>query len=274
VLEHAFLMARSTSFYYAFLVLPAAERRAIIAVWDFCRVVDDAVDEERGQVSGRAAIDFWRHELSACFEGGDPSTPEGRALQPFLTRFGLPRQAFEDVIDGVEMDVKLNRYPTFDDLRTYCRRVASAVGMICIRIFGCTSPKSADYAENLGIALQLTNILRDVRSDFERGRVYLPLEDLETFGCSIDDLRRETMTEAMTRLIRFECERARSFYQRAVDARPAEDRKRLMAAEIMRAVYFETLRRIERRGYDVFAATRVPRPRQAMIAIGQWLWPA
>jgi phytoene synthase len=268
-------MSRATSFYYAFLVLPAEERRAIIAVWDFCRAVDDAVDEEwSGQPGGRAAVEFWRRELAACFAGGVPSTPQATAVQPFVARFALPRQAFEDVIDGVEMDLERNRYQTFDDLRQYCRRVASAVGMICIRIFGCTSPQSVEYADNLGIALQLTNILRDVRSDLERGRVYLPLDDLDAFGCSIDDLRRETMTEPMRKLIAFECERARSFYRRAVDVRPLEDRKRLTAAEIMRAVYFETLRRIERRGYDVFAPTRVPRPRQAMIAIGQWLWPA
>jgi phytoene synthase len=268
-------MPRATSFYYAFLVLPAEERRAIIAVWDFCRAVDDAVDEEgNGLPSGRAAVEFWRRELAACFAGAGPSTPQAGAIQPFIARFGLPRQAFEDVIDGVEFDLERNRYETFDDLRQYCRRVASAVGMICIRIFGCTSPRSVEYADNLGIALQLTNILRDVRPDLERGRVYLPLEDLDAFGCSIDDLRRQTMTESMKKLIAFECERARSFYGRAVDVRPPEDRKRLLAAEIMRAVYFETLRRIERRGYDVFAATRVPRPKQAVIAIGQWLWPA
>jgi phytoene synthase len=147
--------------------------------------------------------------------------------------------------------------------------------MICIRNFECTNPRSAEYAENLGIALQLTNILRDVRTDLAKGRVYLPLEDLQAFGCSIDDLHRETMTDSMRKLMAFECQRARSFYTRAIEARPAEDRKRLVAAEIMRAVYFETLRRIERSGYDVFtAAARVPKPRQAMIALGQWLWPA
>jgi len=271
-------MARPTSFYYAFLVLPANKRRAIITVWDFCRAVDDAVDEmpleSAGGSSGYAAIGSWRRELAACFDGSTPSTPQGRALQPVVAQFGLPRQAFEDVIDGVEMDLERSQYRTFDDLRQYCRRVASAVGIICIRIFGCTNPRATEYAENLGIALQLTNILRDVRADLEKGRVYLPLEDLDTHGCSIEDLRRETMTEPMKKLIAFECDRARAFYARAVDARPPEDRKRLLAAEIMRAVYFDTLRRIERGGYDVFAATRVPRPRQAMIALGQWLWPA
>jgi phytoene synthase len=274
-------MARPTSFYYAFLVLPADQRHAIMTVWDFCRAVDDAVDEmprlppARGPwANPQGAVDLWRRELAACFDGTTPATPQGRALKPVVTEFGLPRQAFEDVIDGVEMDLKCSRYRTFDDLREYCRRVASAVGIICIRIFGCTNPRSAEYAENLGIALQLTNILRDVRADLEKDRVYLPLEDLIAYGCSVADLQRETMTEPMKKLIAFECDRARTYYARAVDARPPEDRKRLLAAEIMRAVYFETLRRIERGGYDVFAATRVPRPRQAMIALGQWLWPA
>jgi 15-cis-phytoene synthase len=277
-MERAGLMARPTSFYYAFLVLPADQRHAIMTVWDFCRAVDDAVDEMptdgASRSSGHAAVELWRRELAACYDGTTPSTPQGRALQPVVAPFGLPRQAFEDVIDGVEMDLERSQYRTFDDLRQYCRRVASAVGIICIRIFGCTNPRAAEYAENLGIALQLTNILRDVRADLEKDRVYLPLEDLDTYGCSIEDLRRETMTEPMKQLIAFECDRARTFYARAVDARPPEDRKRLLAAEIMRAVYFETLRRIERGGYDVFAATRVPRPRQAMIALGQWLWPA
>lgn len=260
-------MARNTSFYYAFLVLPAAQRRAIVAVWDFCRAVDDAVDE-----TPAGDVQVWRDELARCY-GADPQTPQGRALQPHVAAFGLPRDAFEDVIDGVEMDLVRHRYETFDELFEYCRRVASAVGVICIHIFGCTSPAAAEYALNLGVALQLTNILRDVKTDLERGRVYLPLEDLRACGCSIEELAGGVPTEAVRRLIAFECRRARSFYQRAIDARPKADRRRLMAAEIMRAVYFETLRRIERSGYDVFAArARVPRRRQALIALRQWLW--
>ncbi len=269
-------MARKTSFYYSFLVLPAEQRRAIIAVWDFCRAVDDAVDEEptvaAGLPTGRAAVAFWRDEIARVFAGQPATTDQGRRLQPFVTQFNLPRQAFDDVIDGVAMDLDTSRYQTFDELFEYCRRVASAVGMICIRIWGCND-EARDYALNLGVALQLTNILRDVKGDLARGRVYLPLDDLAANGCTVDHLVAGVVTEPVRRLIEFECRRARDFYQRAIDARPPEDRKRLVAAEIMRAVYFETLRRIERSGHDVFTArARVPKPRQALIALRQWLW--
>ena len=279
-------MARKTSFYYSFLVLPAAQRRAIIAVWDFCRAVDDAVDEcveplhqDHGAEdppthTGRAAVAFWRAELSRCFSGDVPKTPQGTTLQPHIAEFDLPRQAFEDVIDGVAMDLDKTRYETFDDLLEYCRRVASAVGMICIRIFGCRHEGSRDYALYLGVALQLTNILRDVKADLDLGRVYLPLEDLAAAGCSVEDLKAGRMSAPVRRLMALEGERAREFYRLAVAARPADDRQRLVAAEIMRAVYFETLRRIEGRGYDVFSGrTRVPKPQQALIALKQWLRP-
>ena len=272
-------MARKTSFYYSFLVLPPEQRRAIVAVWDFCRAVDDAVDEAPvvtpggdALPAGRAAVAFWREELARAFDGRQPATAQGRRLQPFVREFDLPRQAFEDVIDGVAMDLDTTRYQTFDDLFEYCRRVASAVGMICLRIFGSRGAGATDYALNLGVALQLTNILRDVKPDLERGRVYLPLDDLRAHGCTVDDLAAGVVTEPVRQLIAFECRRARDFYQRAKDALPPGDRRRLVAAEIMRAVYFETLRRIERNGHDVFTArARVPRPRQAIIALRQWL---
>jgi phytoene synthase len=271
-------MARKTSFYYSFLVLPAEQRRAILAVWDFCRAVDDAVDEAPstlgGLPSGREAVAFWRGELAACYDGGQPLTGQAQHLQPFVRRFGLPRQAFEDVIEGVSMDLDTARYTSFGELYEYCRRVASAVGLICINIFGCRSPQACNYALNLGIALQVTNILRDVKDDLEHGRVYLPLKDLHLHDCSVDDLRLSPPPDRVRRLIKFECERAREFYRHAVDARPEEDRRRLVAAEIMRAVYFETLRKIERRQYDVVTERiRVARPRQALIALRQWIWP-
>ena len=269
-------MAPKSSFYYAFLVLPRDARRAIIAVWDFCRAVDDAVDEEHGAgaTPPRDAVAGWRTELARCYGDGAPETPQGRALQPWIRRFDLPRQAFEDVIDGVSMDLDRTRYETFDALLEYCRRVASAVGLICIRIFRCQDAGARDYALHLGVALQLTNILRDVRTDLDRGRVYLPLEDLRAAGCSVDDLAAARVTEPVRRLLAFECRRAREFYQRALDARPEADRSRLVAAEIMRAVYFETLQRIEHRGYDVFSArVRVPKSRQAILALRQWLRP-
>jgi phytoene synthase len=275
-------MARKTSFYYAFLVLPPEQRRAIIAVWDFCRAVDDAVDEEPSSIAlglpaGRDAVAFWRAELARCYDGAAPQTEQGRRLKPFVPQFDLPRQAFEDVIDGVAMDLDMTRYQTFADLFQYCRRVASAVGLVCIKIFGCRSAASCDYALNLGVALQLTNILRDIKDDLARGRVYLPLEDLAAYGCTIADLETGVVSMPIRALLAFECRRARDFYQRAIDARTPEDRPKLVAAEIMRAVYFETLKRIERsgpHGYDVFTArVRVARPRQAAIALKQWLWP-
>jgi 15-cis-phytoene synthase len=273
-------MARKTSFYYSFLVLPPAQRRAIIAVWDFCRAVDDSVDESEtaaagGLPAGREAVGFWRAEVARCYNGTAPKTEQGRHLQPFIAEFGLPRQAFDDVVDGVAMDLDTMRYQTFDDLFEYCRRVASAVGLICIRIFGCTSDRAREYALNLGVALQLTNILRDVQGDLERGRVYLPMCDLAAFGCTVGDLAAGAVTDPVRRLLEFECRRARDFYARAAAALPPADRRRLVAAEIMRAVYFETLKRIEAGGYDVFKGRlRVAKPRQALIALKEWLWPA
>jgi phytoene synthase len=272
-------MARKTSFYYAFLVLPADQRRAIIAVWDFCRAVDDAVDEAEddrpvGVPSPRESLACWRAELARCYSDTPPQTSQGRTLQPFIAEFGLPRQAFEDVIDGVAMDLDRTRYQTFDELLEYCRRVASAVGMICIRIFRCRSERARDYALHLGVALQLTNILRDLKDDLARGRLYLPADDLRMAGCSVEDLAAGKMSEPVRRLLAFECQRAHDFYAKALEARPGEDRHRLVAAEIMRAVYFETLRRIERSGYDVFSTrARVPRPAQALIALKHWLLP-
>lgn len=271
-------MARKTSFYYSFLVLPADERRAIIAVWDFCRAVDDAVDEDDGEAGALrplAAVAHWREEVARCYGAETPATLQGRALKPFIAEFDLPRQAFDDVIDGVAMDIDRMRYQTFDDLLEYCRRVASAVGMICIRIFRCQGERAPEYALHLGVALQLTNILRDVQGDLARGRVYLPLDDLAAAGCTVDDLARGRMSEPVRRVMAFECRRARECYARAVEARPPEDRKRLVAAEIMRAVYFETLQRVERSDYNIFSGrARVPKPKQAMIALRQWLFPS
>jgi 15-cis-phytoene synthase len=169
-------MSRDTNFYYSFLVLPAEKRRAIIAVWDFCRAVDDAVDEivpehewaggltADARARATAQIATWRSELDAVYTG-TPTMPQGIALQPFAKEFNLPRSRFEELIEGVEMDLAHTRYQTFDALTQYCRRVASAVGLICLEIFGYTDPGARRYAESLGLALQLTNIIRDVGTD-------------------------------------------------------------------------------------------------------------
>jgi len=271
-------VARDTNFYYSFLVLPAAKRAAIVAVWDFCRAVDDAVDEADPADAPRQ-VALWRAEVAACFEGRAPRTPQGRALQPLITQFHLPRTAFDALIEGVEMDLGARRYETVDDLYEYCIRVASAVGLMCVEIFGYEDPRAKQYASDLGVALQLTNILRDVPGDLARGRVYIPQEDLRRFGCTEADLKHEVeqagagvKSPAVRALLRHQAERAREYYARAAASLPSTDARRLVAAQIMGAIYFEILRRIEREDYDVFSRViRIPRPRRALIAVRAWL---
>lgn len=270
-------MARDTSFYYSFLVLPAEKRRAIVAVWDFCRAVDDAVDEAP-EGTREAQVRAWREELARCFDGGAPHTAQGRALQPLIQPFNLPRSAFEALIDGVEMDLHACRYATFDDLYQYCIRVASAVGLMCIEIFGYDDPASKQYAVDLGVALQLTNILRDVPGDLQRGRIYIPLEDFARFGCHERDLGAEAMhagggvrSAAVKELLAFQAQRARDYYRRADAVLPRRDARKLVAARIMGAIYRGILDRIEAADYDVFThVIRVPRPRRALIAAATW----
>jgi phytoene synthase len=270
-------VARDTSFYYSFLVLPPAKRHAILAVWDFCRAVDDAVDEAPAGTSA-AQVARWREELARCFDGRPPDTPQGRALQPLIPAFHLPRRAFEMLIEGVEMDLTTTRYATFAELYQYCIRVASAVGLMCVEIFGCTDPGSKQYAMDLGVALQLTNILRDVHGDLERGRLYIPLEDFARFGCREGDLGAETIhaghgvrSPAVKQLLAYQAARARDYYRRADAALPRVDARRLVAARIMGAIYRGILGRIEAADYDVFSRViRVPRPQRALIAAATW----
>jgi 15-cis-phytoene synthase len=269
-------MSRDTSFYYSFLVLPPRKRSAIVAVWDFCRAVDDTVDvvdvaQVRHAGPAGEALAMWRKELNACYSGREPATRQGKALLPHIREFSLPRQPFEDLIDGVEMDLSQSRYPTFHALAEYCRRVASTVGLICIEIFGYRDPRTRAYAVNLGMALQLTNIIRDIATDLAQGRVYLPAEDMARFGVTEDDLRAGIVTDPLRDLLRFECERARYYYRCAADELPAADARSLVAAEIMGGIYFGILRRIERSGYDVFSRRiRVPRPHRALVALRIW----
>jgi phytoene synthase len=275
-------MARDTSFYYAFLMLPPAKRNAIVAVWDFCRAVDDAVDEAvplgewplsaDARAKAERELAGWRIELDRCFGQTTPATSQGLALKPVVADFGLPRQPFDDLIDGVAMDLARDRYENCEQLLEYCRRVASAVGLICIEIFGCRDEAAREYAINLGLALQLTNILRDVGVDLARGRVYLPQEDLTRFGCTEDDLRRAVVTPPVRSLLAFQAARARKYFVQAGQALRRTNARRLVAAEIMGAVYLEILRRIERSGYDVLSRViRVPRPARAIIAIATWM---
>ena len=272
-------MRRKTSFYYAFLVLPAPKRDAILAVFDFCRAVDDGVDLAPDPATAAGAIERWRNEVARVFDGQPPETAEGRQLQPCVRRFNLPRDAFDALVEGVGMDVDRRRYATFADLEGYCHRVASAVGLICAEIFGYRRRAVLEYARDLGVALQLTNILRDVAVDFRAGRCYLPLDDLTRFGCTEADIAREIETagggvqsDRVRALLEHQAARARAFFDRASRALPAGEARAFLPAEIMRAIYWELLRRIEQRACDVFSAlVRVPRATQARLAVGTWL---
>ncbi len=272
------VMTRSTSFYFSFLALPGPKRRAITAVFDFCRAVDDAVDLETDPARIEAALTLWRGEVERVFTNGTPHTEQGRQLQPFVVPNHLPRQHFDALVDGVAMDAAGTHYRTFADLEPYCHRVASAVGLICAEIFEYRDQRVLDYARDLGVALQLTNILRDVGVDFRNGRRYLPDEDFARYGCTWTDVEREVQnagqgvrSDAVRALLAFQGARAREFFAKAVAALPKEDSRRFVPAEIMRAVYWELLLRIERANYDVFTEViRVPRPAQAKLAIAAW----
>jgi phytoene synthase len=209
------------------------------------------------------------------FEGGAPETPQGRALQPFVTTFHLPREQFEALIDGVAMDAVPGRFQTFADLEPYCHRVASSVGLICAEIFGYREPAVLTYARDLGVALQLTNILRDVGVDYRRGRMYLPLDDLAKFDCTEADIASEVQhagsgvkSGKVRAALEYQAARAHTYFERATGELPEAERRAVVAAEIMRAIYQETLRRIEAEGCDVFSRViRLSRVTQARIAL-------
>jgi len=225
-------MSRDTSFYYSFLVLPPRKRNAILAVWDFCRAVDDAVDEvvpenewnsgltPAAQARAVDSLATWRDELERIY-GGVPLTSQGKSLQPWVEEFSLPKREFKTLIDGVEMDLSFAKYPDFEALSSYCHKVASTVGLICVEIFGYRDPGARDYAMNLGMALQLTNIIRDVADDLKRGRIYLPMDDLAWFHVTEQDLRAGVVTPNVKSLMRYQCRRAR-YYYRLASERPSQ----------------------------------------------------
>jgi 15-cis-phytoene synthase len=238
-----------SSFYYAFILLTAERRRALNAVYAFCRFIDDIADDESIREPA-ALLTRWREELERVYTGV-PTRALSRALADSARRFAIPRIHFEEIIAGVEMDLSRTRYQTFEDLRPYCYRVASALGLICIEIFGYRNPSAKTYAENLGLALQLTNILRDVREDAARGRIYLPLEDLARFNVSEDEILAGVYSPNFVRLMDFEARRARGLYAAAQTALAAEDRSTLLTAEAMRLIYGALLERIIKSNYRV-----------------------
>jgi 15-cis-phytoene synthase len=261
-----------SSFYYSFLFLPPDQRRAITALYAFCREVDDTVDETSDPVVARAKLDWWRREIAAVF-GGDPQHPVARALQPIVRTRDLPRARFLEIIDGMQMDLDYNRYPDFATLEVYCYRVASVVGLMSAEIFGYRNKATLDYARNLGLALQLTNIIRDVGEDARRNRVYLPLDEMERFGVSVDDVILFRETDALARLLAHQIERARGYYDKAWSLLPAEDRKAQRAGIVMGAIYERLLGELATDGAHVINARVALTPlRKLWIAWRTWVF--
>jgi phytoene synthase len=270
-----------SNFYYSFLFLPKERREAMYAVYAFCREVDSMVDDPLAGLDPRGRLASRRAELAAVYENGRCSERAAgdRATSPVIIclakhihRFSIPQVYFEDIISGVEMDLTVTRYQTFEDLATYCYRVASAVGLVCLRIFGTVRPESERYAINLGLAFQLTNILRDIKSDGARGRIYLPLEDLKRFQVTEQTILKGIYSSDFKRLMEFECKRARDYYGLAEAALTGTDRPLLLPAEIMKAVYRRILERIEAAQYQVFRERiSISSAHRMAIALRVWM---
>jgi phytoene synthase len=260
-----------SNFYYSFLFLSRDKREAMYAVYAFCRSVDDVADGSAPLAEKQGALESWRHELDQCYRGL-PTHPITTKLAHSLQRFPIPKEYFDELIAGVEMDLTRNRYPTFHELYAYCYRVAGVVGLMCIEIFGYRNAKARDYAVNLGVALQLTNIMRDLKVDAERGRIYLPGDELARFGYGEDELMQGTYTPAFFDLMRFTADRTRQYFQNASQLLAAEDRRSLFAAEIMGAIYYRLLETIETSNYRVFDRTiTLPTSQKLWIALSIWL---
>ncbi|OHC66901.1 MAG: squalene synthase HpnD [Rhodocyclales bacterium GWA2_65_19] len=239
-----------SSFYYSFMFLEPPRRQAITALYAFCREVDDVVDECPDAAVSRAKLAWWRSEVQALYEGR-ASHPVTQALTVSLKHFYLPREQLLEIIDGMEMDLDQIRYDDFKALNLYCYRVASVVGLLAAEIFGYSDRLTLKYAHDLGLAFQLTNIIRDVGEDARRGRIYLPQDELSRFGVEEEDLVQARYSENFRRLMEFQVERARATYQQAFAQLPDADRKAQRAGLIMAAIYRATLDEIVRDGFRV-----------------------
>ena len=263
--------ARSgSSFYYSFLFLPPQRRRAITALYAFCREVDDTVDEPGDPQVARARLAWWRGEVERLY-AGDPQHPVSRALAPHLHRCAIDHARLVAIIDGMQMDLEQDRYPDFAGLRLYCHRVAGVVGVLAAGIFGARDSATREYAEQLGLAFQLTNLIRDVGEDARRGRIYLPQDELERFGVNAEDILHARYTEGFHRLMDFQIERAERYYEQAFAQLPAQDRRAQRPGLVMAAIYHALLRKIRRDGCRVLDRRMALTPlRKLWIAWRTW----
>ena len=263
--------ASGSSFYYSFLFLPAERRRAITALYAFCREVDDIADEVTDIGVARTKLAWWRTEVANLFSG-HPQHPVTKALAPFVMEYGLDAGRMNEIIDGMEMDLVYHRYPDFDSLKLYCHRAAGVVGQLSASIFGFAKPTTLEYAEALGLAFQLTNIIRDVGEDARRGRVYIPQDELARFGLTSEDILARRGGEAFQELMGFQAERAQSYYELAYSKLAQEDRASQRAGLIMAAIYRTLLDEIRRDRYDVLDKRVALTPlRKLWIAWKTWV---
>jgi phytoene synthase len=248
--------AAARNFYYGFLLLPGDKRDALCAIYAFMREADDISDSENRGLDKQEGLQAWRLKLQRALAGEYDRSLILPAFHHAVTRYGIPPRCFHDLISGVEMDLSITSYATFDQLRQYCYRVAGTVGLSCLYIFGFRDPRAPDLAESLGIAFQLTNILRDISEDMAAGRVYLPQEDLDRFGCSREDLARRIVTSSFVELMRFETERAWSFYKRGSELLSLVSPDSQPALWALMRIYSGILEKMEARQYDVFSSPR------------------
>jgi len=239
-----------SSFYYSFRFLPELQRQAIIALYAFCREVDDTVDETSDPTIARAKLEWWQEEIHRTFKG-EATHPVGKALETALQHFDLHEEYFLEIIDGMAMDLDQFSYPEFKQLALYCHRAASVVGLLSVEIFGYQQRNTLKYAENLGMALQLTNIIRDVREDAERGRIYLPLDELKQFNVKTDDLLALKSTPELIEFLKFQTDRAKHYYKQAMALLPEGDRYTQRTGLIMAAIYEATLDEIVNDNFQV-----------------------
>jgi len=258
----------------AFVLLPPDKREGMSALYAFCREVDDVADEDGAPLDQRREqLQLWREDVRKACAQGNPQLVVNRELQPVIHRYRLPFELFDELIQGVEMDLAILRYATYADLEVYCYRVASVVGLLSIEIFGYRDPQCRDYAIALGKALQLTNILRDVHRDAQRGRIYLPQEALRRFHVDEDDIMAGRFSSAYAAMARAVAQRARDYYQAARRLLPPADRPSMIAAELMGAVYWRLLRQLESCQFDVFRTgpVRVSKPIKAWLILRTWM---
>ena len=263
--------ASGSSSYYSFLFLPPDRRRAITALYAFCQEVNDAVDECTDISVARTKLAWWRKELAAVFHG-TPQHPVARALAEVAPRYKLPEERLNEIVDGMEMGLLHNRYSDFEALKLYCRRSAGVVGQLSAEIFGYREQRTLEYAADLGIAFQLTNIIRDVGEDARRDRIYLPLDELGRHGVSTTDILNAQHTEGFGRLMEFQIERALGYYRSAFEKLPAEDRRAQRSGIVMAAIYRTTLDEIRRDGCRVLTQRISLTPiRKLWIAWKTWM---